>query len=383
MGGFVVSGIGPSDSGVGRMMKRLSVVAFERGYKLICRRQGASLRGYLQQGKVMHAVSEVSARIRGVLAFNLAVGRIRESNVVAVHPQTLGYKNLFRMIENGNSVSLYVMDNSYFCVRSYNHLPGEAGPCFKCLGGRFDSAARCTPFPANYSREENTHFLEKLMDFRQKIRFVVQNSNQGELLKHHFGGISYRVAGLLTDEMLDLPELYPHTSGYDVVYHAAAIEPKGILYLLQLARLLPDCKILVPARASDIMDLCSKYGIDITKCTNLAIVDMTWEGGLVSIIRQAKMVICPSLWSAPIEGALIKSIMWNGKVAVVDVDFSFVQELPDEVVLKLPTNVEYAASLVQIFLSNPTARMEMATNARAWATTYLSRAGAMSDTIFE
>ena len=49
----------------------------------------------------------------------------------------------------------------------------------------------------------------------------------------------------------------------------------------------------------------------------------------------AKIVINPSLWSAPVEGALLKSIKYNGCIAIVPIDFSFKKEIPSDTVIHL------------------------------------------------
>jgi hypothetical protein len=56
------------------------------------------------------------------------------------------------------------------------------------------------------------------------------------------------------------------------------------------------------------------------------------------------MVFVPSLWSAPIEGALVKSIVAAQRVAVIDIANHFQQELPDGLVLRLSAELDLAAS---------------------------------------
>jgi len=70
---------------------------------------------------------------------------------------------------------------------------------------------------------------------------------------------------------------------------------------------------------------------------------MTWETGLAKEVKKAKLVLVPSLWSAPIEGALLKSIIFGRSVAVVDEPTAFASRLPDELVLRLPSDVGQAA----------------------------------------
>jgi hypothetical protein len=61
----------------------------------------------------------------------------------------------------------------------------------------------------------------------------------------------------------------------------------------------------------------------------------TWETGLKEKIINSKIVLNPSLWSSPVEGALLKSIKYNGCVSVANILSSFINEIPDDICLKL------------------------------------------------
>jgi hypothetical protein len=80
---------------------------------------------------------------------------------------------------------------------------------------------------------------------------------------------------------------------------------------------------------------------------------MTWETGLGSAVRDASLVINPSLWSAPIEGALVKSIVYARRTAVVDTASSWSAELPPGLVLRLPASPVLAAELIGEYLRDP------------------------------
>jgi len=75
--------------------------------------------------------------------------------LVLIHPQTSDSKELSRSSKKGKKPTwLYLMDSSFFCVRSYNHVPGERKACLRCLTGRWDNliAHRCKPFPSTRSK---------------------------------------------------------------------------------------------------------------------------------------------------------------------------------------------------------------------------------------
>ena len=74
---------------------------------------------------------------------------------------------------------------------------------------------------------------------------------------------------------------------------------------------------------------------------------MTWETGLEAAVRAAPLVLVPSLWSAPVEGALIKSIAAGRAVAVVDNESAFSHELPMGLVSRLPPDPLTAAAEIR------------------------------------
>lgn len=273
---------------MGRLVQRLSMVAPQYDYVFMSRRVPQSLRGRLRKGQINQAALEVVHRYREKQIFNREVARIRNSRVVAIHPQTLLYDNLFKLIDNGNRVSLYVMDNSYFCIRSYNHLQGEFEPCFKCLGGSFHLAEKCNPFPVGYGKAGNITYLQKLLRYKDKLHFILQNKNQLALLERHFGTVSSSVVGLYSTDMLDRAEAESNSGSeyYDVVYHAATVEPKGILYILHLAKMVPERTFFIPVSKTSLVALGDRYGIDLGEYQNLVLKNMTWESGLASVVRQ-------------------------------------------------------------------------------------------------
>ena len=93
---------------------------------------------------------------------------------------------------------------------------------------------------------------------------------------------------------------------FDIVFHGAAIAPKGIFFLLKLAELMPDYSFLVPDSYSNVYRVTK-----LEAPNNVSFVQMSWESGLRQAVSSARLVINPSMWSAPIEGALVKSAKFN------------------------------------------------------------------------
>ena len=69
-------------------------------------------------------------------------------------------------------------------------------------------------------------------------------------------------------------------------------------------------------------------------------------------VANCKIVINPSLWSAPVEGALLKSIKYNGCVAIVPGDFSFQKEIPLDTVIHLDIDITKSVTKLTTILTS-------------------------------
>ncbi|MBS1962184.1 MAG: hypothetical protein JST04_08210 [Bdellovibrionales bacterium] len=271
--------------------------------------------------------------------------------LVIYHPQELGWERALAIIVGSpRKVWLYVLDMSFFCVRSYNYIPGENGACFRCLGGKFENIERmgCEPFPSKMDTPAAT--LEKLRGLaaRDKVGFLLQGKSQKTLLERHFGpGVTAKHVGLWTvDFEADLADPSSGSASsdadFDVVFHGPELPAKGFQWTLEVAKLTPSLRYLFPMSLPE----------GIAPPSNCAFVPMRWESGLREKVRTAKLTLVPSLWSAVIEGALIKSICLAPRTGVIDIDGSYAQEIPADILLKLPSSPADAAKRLTDALSN-------------------------------
>ena len=105
---------------------------------------------------------------------------------------------------------------------------------------------------------------------------------------------------------------------------------------------------MIPYNSSDInSDIKDFQYID-----NIDFISMSWGTGLKTAVANCKIVINPSLWSAPVEGALLKSIKYNGCVAIVPGDFSFQKEIPLDTVIHLDTDITKSVKILASILSS-------------------------------
>lgn len=349
---ILISGIGLSDGGVGRLMRRLEPAAKSRGYKVLSRRMIA-LSPLIRNKKYLTLLFELFLRSLSWIVFKLKTLFVRGDTILVLHPQSIGYKTFMRLVKN-NTVYFYVMDNSFFCMMSYNYNKSNGAECLRCISNPHNSFPECYSWPPIMRKKAAINYLEQLMLFSKSIVFLAQTHSQARLLLEHFGDdIDCRVVGM---EPVDLSladihniDLTDITREYDLVYHGSTHPAKGIMYFLNISLLLPKLKIFIPMSLNAASSLLS----DCSRLNNVTFQDCTWETGLEEAVRKAKLVANPSLWSAPIEGAFLKSLAYNGNVAVVDTRFGYSSENAfKNIVLKLPEDPGSAAVLIENYIDN-------------------------------
>jgi len=351
----VISGVASGLGGVGKVITALFRDAKNfpelQGQVIVKSPSAVSLRTLLQQGNGRGMVKELwSRRTHEMDIWNTLQQHSPEIPFVLIHPQSLTFHWCQHLIKNhSDSVWLYLMDCGFFCLRSYNYIPSESKGCLRCLGGKWKwaKAFECQPFPMR-----NFHalvFLEKLRNWAAQgtVKIMTQNTLQTDLARRHFGQYAtIRQVGVwATDwEQALLPDKATITEQlpkYDIVFHGTSLEAKGFYWALELANSCPQLSFLFPeVKPQDLPP-----NLYVSK--NCFFIPMKWETGLAQAVQQAKVVLVPSLWSAPIEGALIKSLILNRSVAVVKNSTAFSAELPEQLVLYLPQHISDAASMLQ------------------------------------
>ncbi|HYD63879.1 hypothetical protein [Azospirillum sp.] len=275
-----------------------------------------------------------------------------DAEILLIHPQCLGFGRTNSLILGARRpVLLYLLDSSFFCVRSYNHRPGMFSPCTECAGGSFDRqmALGCQPFPiADPAAMAYTKLL--LMQARAgRVRPFAQNRAQAALARRHFGPqVPVPVVGMWTADLEllfpggALPPVAAEPGTGPVVFHAWHLDPKGMSWTVEVARHCPEVEFLFPFVAGMIGQ---------EPPPNCRFESITWETGLEERVRTARLTLVPSMWSAPIEGSLVKSLICSPAVGVVDAETTFSSEIPDDVLLKLPVDPRAAADLLRARLA--------------------------------
>ncbi len=125
-----------------------------------------------------------------------------KKKILLIHPQSIGISLTRKLIEK-NRIFFFVLDNHFFCVKSYNTRAGYK-PCFDCISNP-DMAHKhkCNSFPKKTSLESYKKYYECLRENSQKITFLFQNLSQYNLAKKSLGDIDGHVVGLYTREFGD------------------------------------------------------------------------------------------------------------------------------------------------------------------------------------
>lgn len=305
-------------------------------------------------------------RVYYSIARNVSKVSIKGAKIFIFHPQSIGL-NIVNELVKENQIYLYVLDNFLFCKRSYNFIQGN-NACLECIDNKNAHIKNnCTFFPNDQKQEQYDSLLEVIEQNLHNIIFLTQNENQGKLLAKKFGSnANFRQVGMLIDLPDVVKELDKKLVCFDFLYHNTLTESKGLQYFLNLAKEMPEYSFAIPYSLQQVKNVV----LDFTNLENLSFLSVTWDTGLLDVLQNSKVIINPSLWSAPVEGALLKSIKYNGCVAVVPVDYSFQKEIPTNVVISLEGSIQYAKEMLTETISSEKIREEYIKSSRTWLKNY-------------
>jgi hypothetical protein len=345
---IILSGIAPGPSGVGRLVACLADEAAQRpgrDVEILWRKNPWKLPYYLRRGRLRESVAAIAEHRQWRKRLD-DPRWLAHDPLVLIHPQTLRYGWCLELIGRRRPPTwMYVMDSSFFCLPSYNHVPGERTACTRCLGGNWSCATRLGCRPAPLADAQAAPFVHKLRGWmiEGRVKCLVQNRTQAELIQAHCGGkATVEVVGLWTSDLNLQEDAVPRgrndDAAFDVVFHGAPVSAKGAHWAMEVAKHCAGLSFLFPNPWQALRPRVRHMP------SNVTFRPMTWETGLADAVAGAKLVLVPSLWSATIEGALVKSIVAGRAVAVVAEPTAFSSELPDDLVLQLPADPRQAAA---------------------------------------
>jgi len=329
-----VSGIGPGSTGTGALMIGLMAEA-AAGFpaEFIVKEKTPRRRGWASLQKLNPLRLAYYGLSRALFPWRVRRAARSGKELVMLHPQTVGFTLFQEVMDSRPHVWMYVLDAFAFCRRSYNCLPGEAAPCLRCVGN--DGAAADLHGCADWfnSGPFQGHFPAWVRSGR--LRLMAQCESHARLLRKHFGdSATIRVVPLSVPDISPPASTAqrPHRLRPLAVFHGSCQPAKGVSHVIALAREMPDWDFLVP---SDPKEYVQHFG-DLTGLpANLTFRRLSWADGLAGAVTTADLVLCPSIWSATVEGAVLKSLAHNGLVMLLPHDSSFASELPDDARLAL------------------------------------------------
>lgn len=320
-------------------------------YKVVCPKNTPAVRlelGRSRFGGILAAVNLIFWRFFFYAEVLLLVLRGLQS-VTIIHHHSIGVLFTMLLISRSKAVAYYCMDSSFFCVASYNYKCGSE--CTECISN-YMKANECIIMPYKSVLPKRAqllfhgllfHYLENNL---HKIEFLCQTIGQRNLLLRRYPQAMSRIIGLMTSDVRE--EIRKKTGrqskriddpiGLDrdlndcLVFHGTAHPAKGFTALLHDSQFHSQ-KILFPFARGEVADIVGEMGVDLPKVWIFQ--PMTWTTGLREACSRALAVLCVSRWSAPIEGALIKSMCVSQNVIVWGTEFSYHSEIPEKVVWRL------------------------------------------------
>ena len=124
-----------------------------------------------------------------------------------------------------------------------------------------------------------------------KIYFIAQNPSHLNLIKKHFGddtkismvpifACDYIKSKKIINKKNKDVEQVDNKFNIDFVYHGAAIEAKGLLYVINIASRLKQYTFLIPASYSRCKNVLGQKLKEKNIIKNIIFKDITWESGL-------------------------------------------------------------------------------------------------------
>lgn len=353
---YILSGVSIGDSGIGRMLSVLGFDANGSDFIFVQVQCGHGLRDAFSSLNIYKILKSTFKFLSQKLVFYIKIFFISRSNVVYIFPQGGGHWIFNWLLLKKNRVFFYVMDNSFFCIKSYNYHEADKGECFKCIDNNVNPDGCCSPFPFSKSRKKSISEIKKLKKLSGKIIFLAQNQRQRDLLVRFYGEIRCEIVGLcvglapsksLPTQPMVFDESKRHLKSF--IYHGSANLAKGVGFFVELSHYMPDFLFVIPDD-----EIVVKSVLGLTKVpSNVCFYPCRWETGLENLVRNGDIVFVPSIWSSPIEGALIKSLKYAKCVVSIRTEMGYAEEISElNHHFRVSPNPSVAASNILGILNN-------------------------------
>ena len=314
----VISGLSPGFGGVPRLLE------FLKQYNEVITPRRDKIYSSI---KILHKALMLISWIRQILSTS-------SQRVTIIHHFSIPTIVLILIAVRFRKVHYFAIDNSFFCIKSYNHKFGS--PCLDCVGANvpLQYTQSCLSFPNKKSRLSLK--MEGIL-----IAYWVKNNDSyalsessAKLMRKHFS--DSKNVEVLNFSTLELRDCINDTQiiengrtfkkvskvhKYNFVFHGSAHEAKGYDYSIKLAEKLPEFTFLFPFLLKP----------EQQRLKNCFWIDMTWTNGLKELVVSADCVLCPSQWSYTPEAAMLKSLIYNEAVLYMETSGSFSDDIPANV----------------------------------------------------
>jgi hypothetical protein len=363
---YFISGVGPGESGTSRFFEYAAGIAKDNGYRVLFPSRHRSFRNLYAQNRLT-AITYLGKSVIKKILFTFRCLFITKSEIVIAHPQGIGLLLTMFIMWRNNNISIYVLDNSFFCIQSYNSYEGKE--CLNCLGLNQMPHASCKSYPGLRPKGLHQKFTFYLRDKINNIELFCQNENQQKLIDLHFeGSAKTQVVGMLASDVILINKIFfkPVVSNdlmgkKFIVFHGSNDIAKGIIDALEFARFNKGLLFVFPFTKP----------VNMSFPPNCIFFSCRWESGLEWLVRNASAVLCLSNWSSPVEGALLKSIKSNGVVITKRTEFGFSMELPNDALIII-TEDKSTYCVVNI-LNNSKKCDLLKKNSQQWLEDYVKR----------
>lgn len=282
---------------------------------------------------------------------------IKLDKLIVYHPQTLGYWFSSYLIKNASSIFYFVLDSSIFCIKSYNHRNNIV--CTHCID-KISPFADCNFFPRNNSIKRFMQHREVINLELHKIEFVVQTDGYKNIVKSVFGQTARIRLLKMKFPSIKRNNFQSSEKKYDFVFHGNNLDAKGSSYALNMAKSFSCNKFFFP------------FHID-SKKKNIVSKPLSWDKGLKQVISKSKISLCPSIWSAPVEGAIIKTMLLKVPVAIHVNEYSASNTLfPKDSFIPLTGNIYEDLIILQDYLNDDEKLLGVSNKAFEWVNDYIN-----------
>lgn len=254
----------------------------------------------------------------------------RREPLCIVHHDAIPPFLFWLLIIFARDLSYFVIDNSFFCIKSYNHRPLGASPCMQCLefGVAESKKHGCQSFPVRRSSVVSRMSINILKRYSHKIKFLCLSDSNSDLIRKFYGEtVNVKTVGFTTAELEEIrianrvpsPRVSQNQLSYDFVFHGSDADAKGVDYVLSVAANLPEFSFLFPFQNDGKRNATEN-------CTFQA---MSWLSGLEHNVLHARLVFCPSLWTYTPEAAMLKTMLQRVPMAYFKHQHTFSTEFSE------------------------------------------------------